>query len=309
MVPGLVKASPRGAAAPQSSRAGAPAGGGGTKGSARGRKPEANPLGAPHSARGKGPKDNPLGGGSGASQKSMRANSPRRKAADAGPGERPGSQPSGSGSGGATDRRASAAPPKPSTAPVIMRTTPRQSVVGGGRKQTTAAAAKEEPPPPENPCLVTSPTPPLPANMRKPPFPIVCPAGARPRGRVDGAPSRHELAPQLGVSLLFNCFKARFEVISGDISTLSDHDPYDLKGPRSQQSIGRIKISPEKGTPVTERVEFPNVWLSAEQHGVLHDGYQGEGALDLKVRHQHLRARARGRARVHASPPTLCPPL
>ena len=85
------------------------------------------------------------------------------------------------------------------------------------------------------------------------------------------------------MSLLFNCFKAKFEVISGDVSTLSDHDPFDLKGPRSQQSIGRIKISPEKGTSLAERVEFPNVWLSAEQHGLMHDGYQGEGALDIKL--------------------------
>ena len=66
-------------------------------------------------------------------------------------------------------------------------------------------------------------------------------------------------------------------------SYVSDHDPYDLKGPRSQQSLGRIKISPEKGTSIIDRVEFPNVWLSAETHGCVHDGFQGEGALDLKV--------------------------
>ena len=68
------------------------------------------------------------------------------------------------------------------------------------------------------------------------------------------------------------------------MSGIPEHDPVDLKGPRSGQSLGRIKISPEKGTSLVDRVEFPNVWLSAEQHGCMHDGYQGEGALDLKVR-------------------------
>ena len=88
----------------------------------------------------------------------------------------------------------------------------------------------------ENPCLVTAPVPPLPPNIKKPLIPTLSPAGARPRGRQDGAPSRHDLAPGLGVSLLFNCFKAKFEIISGDVAGISDHDPFDLKGPRSQVS-------------------------------------------------------------------------
>ena len=50
-----------------------------------------------------------------------------------------------------------------------------------------------------------------------------------------------------------------------------------------QVSIGRIKISPEKGTGIVDRVEFKNEWYCAEQHGLLHDGYQGDGALDIKV--------------------------
>lgn len=32
-----------------------------------------------------------------------------------------------------------------------------------------------------------------------------------------------------------------------------------------------------------DRVEFKNEWYCAEQHGLLHDGYQGDGALDIKV--------------------------
>ena len=73
------------------------------------------------------------------------------------------------------------------------------------------------------------------------------------------------------------------QVISGDATLLSDHDPFDLKGPRSGTSIGRIKIAPAKGTPLVERVEFSNDWLLADLHGVQHDYYQGEGTIDLKV--------------------------
>jgi hypothetical protein len=73
------------------------------------------------------------------------------------------------------------------------------------------------------------------------------------------------------------------QVISGDATQLSDHDPFDLKGPRSGTSIGRIKIAPAKGTPLVERVEFSNDWLLADLHGVQHDYYQGEGTIDLKV--------------------------
>ena len=113
---------------------------------------------------------------------------------------------------------------------------------------------------------------------------IVSPAVARPRGRPDNAPSRHELAPSGGgVALLFNCFKARWELHEGDVSTLSDHDVFDLKSARSNASLGRVKIAPEKGTSLVERVEFPNEWLVGEPHGLSHDGYQGEGQLDLRL--------------------------
>ena len=73
------------------------------------------------------------------------------------------------------------------------------------------------------------------------------------------------------------------QVISGEATLLSDHDPFDLKGPRSGTSIGRIKIAPAKGTPLVERIEFSNEWLLADVHGVQHDYYQGEGTIDLKV--------------------------
>ena len=80
------------------------------------------------------------------------------------------------------------------------------------------------------------------------------------------------------MALLFNCFKAKFEVISGDVSTLSDHDPFDLKGPRSGQTLGRIKIWPEKGTSLVDRVEF--------QHGHERD-QECDLELDVLLDQQH----------------------
>ena len=285
LVPGLAKPSPRGQASPASHRAAPPvaAAGGTAKSSARG-KQQADPLGAKAlgSARGKGAKSsgggsNPLGGVSAAS---ARVSS---KEGTGGSGGAPG-QPTATG-GGST-ARGSSAPSKPPSAPAARKASPRVGSAGqsrGGDEREGGGKKHKEEPLPENPCLVTAPVPPFPPNCRRPPYQIISPAGPRPRGRQDGAPSRHDLAPGLGAALLFNCFKAKFEVISGDVSTLSDHDPFDLKGPRSGISLGRIKISPEKGTSLVDRVEFPNVWLSAEQHGCLHDAYQGEGALDLKI--------------------------
>eukprot|EP00966_Prymnesium_polylepis_P076935 1782705-Prymnesium_polylepis.1 len=35
--------------------------------------------------------------------------------------------------------------------------------------------------------------------------------------------------------------------------------------------------------PFHDRVEFPNKWLSGAEHGLIHNGYQGEGVLDLSI--------------------------
>ena len=291
-VPGLARASSPRSNPPASSRA--PASSHPSKSSARG-EGKAAQTGRLPSARANKPKANPLGGVSAASARVMKG--PTSDAtSDAGPPQRPASQPASSGGGQSTNR--AAPPPRPQAPQQPRKQSPRASSLGGGgggggddgeqaRRRPGGNRKQEEPTILDNPCMCTQPVPPLPPDVRRPPMPVVSPAGPRPRGRQDGAPSRHELAPTLGVSLLFNCFKAKFEVISGDVSTLSDHDPFDLKGPRSGQSLGRIKISPEKGTSLIDRVEFPNVWLSAEQHGCVHDGFQGEGALDLKVSSRH----------------------
>ena len=291
-------------------------------GSARGKAPShASPHGhrppatKPNSARGSKKSDggNPLGTGLGSARANKVPKPPSGISSARGGGTKSAqalnASAQASGAAQAPSARVSSAPPK--------------ALKPGAVKKQDAE------PEPEKPWgLVNAPIPPLPPNIKKPPgLPVVSPAGARPRGRQDGAPSRHDLAPPTGWALLFNCFKAKFEIISGDASQvraeppslvpvlaasalllrtllpecaggrlcvvrglsahgcsqLSDHDPFDLKGPRSGASIGRIKISPEKGTSIVQRIEFPNEWLLAEVHGLQHDYYQGEGTLDLKV--------------------------
>ena len=169
-------------------------------GSARGKAPSGaspampRPPTAPkmNSARGAKKGDgNPGGGGLG----SARSKVPKQAPIPLASGGNIGSAPQ------APSARASSAPLKP------------KSSGGGGRGRV------EEPPEPEKPWgLVTAPIPPLPPNITRPAAPIISPAGMRPRGRQDGAPSRHDLAPPTGWTLLFNCFKAKFEIISGDAS-------------------------------------------------------------------------------------------
>ena len=47
--------------------------------------------------------------------------------------------------------------------------------------------------------------------------------------------------------------------------------------------LGRVGLAKELGQPFLERVEFPDDWLVADDHGVMHDGWQGTGILDLEL--------------------------
>ena len=53
--------------------------------------------------------------------------------------------------------------------------------------------------------------------------------------------------------------------------------------PGSLDVVGRVKIPPEKGTPFVERVEFPNEWRVGDEHGLIHDGLQGDGELEMRI--------------------------
>lgn len=108
----------------------------------------------------------------------------------------------------------------------------------------------------------------------------------RPAGRPeDSVRSRHELVPPTTVVLMFNAHHASFELVAGDVSTLPEAETIELKSLTSGKSIGRIKIAPEKSTPLEERVEFPNEWFVGSEHGLTHDGLQVSECLEPPCHH------------------------
>ena len=106
----------------------------------------------------------------------------------------------------------------------------------------------------------------------------------RPAGRPDEAtPSRHERVPPSRIVLMFNCHISSFELIAGDVSTLPEADVIELRSLSSNASIGRVKIAPEKSTPIEERIEFPNEWRVGSEHGLHHDGLQADGYIEVRM--------------------------
>ena len=115
-------------------------------------------------------------------------------------------------------------------------------------------------------------------------------AGRRPTTKPEDGPSasRHRLITQPAtLVLIFNCNGAAFEVTNwtGDtpFEKLSGENAFDLISPKSKKRIGRVGLAKELGMPFLERVEFPDDWLLANEHGVVHDGWQKEGVLDLEL--------------------------
>ena len=110
------------------------------------------------------------------------------------------------------------------------------------------AAGEKPPPPPE-------PLPPLPseASLR------FKPEGKRPV-RDDGAPSRHsiplEWTPTVEAVLLFNCCNARCALVSGEHGSFADAQDGLLKVVGgSQEALGRVLVSSEKGADFMTRLE------------------------------------------------------
>ena len=81
---------------------------------------------------------------------------------------------------------------------------------------------------------------------------------------------------------MFNCHRSGYEISRGDITTLPGRS-LDLAPTKSLQVIGRCKIAPSKGTEFLDRVEFPNEWRVGSEHGLVHDGLQGDGELELRL--------------------------
>ena len=72
-------------------------------------------------------------------------------------------------------------------------------------------------------------------------------------------------------------------MVNGDIASLPESDTIDLRSLTSGKVLGRVKITPEKGTPIEDRVEFNNEWKVGSEHGLVHDGLQGDGSLELRL--------------------------
>ena len=62
----------------------------------------------------------------------------------------------------------------------------------------------------------------------------------------------------------------------------STHHARDTKGPKGEK-LGRIGLARELKQPFLERVEFPDKWVLASECGLVHDGWQGPGTLDLEL--------------------------
>jgi hypothetical protein len=105
-----------------------------------------------------------------------------------------------------------------------------------------------------------------------------------PPGRNDDlAPSRHEHVPPCRIVLMFNCFEASFELSYGDISSLPEADMTEIRSLTSGKIIGRVRLSPDKGTPLAERVIFNDSWFLGSEHGLEHDGLQTDGYIFLRL--------------------------
>ena len=85
-----------------------------------------------------------------------------------------------------------------------------------------------------------------------------------------------------GIELYFNCNRCQFDVL-GDVSTLPLDSMFNLNAPKSRTAIGLVRMAAGRDVPFQTRAEFPNKWLSAAEHGLVHDGYQGDGVLDLRL--------------------------
>ena len=115
-------------------------------------------------------------------------------------------------------------------------------------------------------------------------------AGRRPTTKAEDGPdaSRHKHVDKpASVVALFNCMNAAFEVTNwtgeSAFDKISGEQSFDLVAPKSKKRLGRVKLANELGMPFLDRVEFPDVWLLAEDHGVMHDGWQGEGTIEVEL--------------------------
>ena len=140
-----------------------------------------------------------------------------------------------------------------------------------------------------------------------------------PAGRLDDlAPSRHERVPPQRIVLMFNwcvaaaksptlacrrrlapptmaltrhransrcalSFEASFSLAGGDILSLPEAETMEVRSLTSGKVLGRVKLAPEKGTPIEDRMAFVDNWFVGSEHGLHHDGLQADGFIELRL--------------------------
>ena len=45
----------------------------------------------------------------------------------------------------------------------------------------------------------------------------------------------------------------------------------------------RVRVRVRAGTPIEDRVEFINEWKVGAEHGMVHDGLQADGYIELRL--------------------------
>ena len=99
------------------------------------------------------------------------------------------------------------------------------------------------------------------------------------RQRHDG-PSRHMTEHEGLRALIFNCYRAKFEVAEGDVDGLPTSSSYNLVA-ASGTVIGSVGVADKKGVDFKDRVKMKNVWLPGHAHGLYHPSDQGDASLEV----------------------------
>ena len=104
------------------------------------------------------------------------------------------------------------------------------------------------------------------------------------RQRHDG-PSRHTMEYDGCLMLIFNCYKAKFEVAEGAAAAIPTAQSYNLTTVAGEV-IGSVGVADKKGTDLKERVKFKNAWLPGSAHGLYHPSDQGDASLQVVLEYK-----------------------
>ena len=118
------------------------------------------------------------------------------------------------------------------------------------------------------------------------PFMVVGGHPAR-KGADDGLPSRHAVVTHpAAMVLMCNCIGAAFEVTEWTGAMpfeLPGEQSFDLVSKVKRRRLGRVALAKDLHEPFLDRIQFPDEWVLADDCGLEHDGWQGDGILDLEL--------------------------